>query len=169
MLQIVCHTCYITGTVSGSYTPGAGINITGLEDDVMQSIDNFLEPVGDDLLDGNFSVFRTMDYSAVNLSNITRDFDYQLQFQLQDLELYMELETTLPSNSTYTLNLWTLPASALSLRAPKSDLSIGAFFTVDLILSSQTEINITSGVHIHIDSAAINVGMFDGNVSGVTL
>lgn len=71
-----------------------------------------------------------------------------LSFQFDGLELYMEINTNLSSGATYTLNLYTSP-SAIGF-AVGDELLVGVIFSVDLILSVETEIDISSGFHIQL-------------------
>jgi hypothetical protein len=84
------------------------------------------------------------------------------------MELYMEIDTTLSGGATYTLNLYT-SETAIGFTVGE-DLLIGVIFSVDLILSVESEIDISSGFHIQLnDGVAIDIPMFDRNVSSITL
>ena len=171
-VQIDCRTCYMTGTVSGSYTHGANINVTALEEDVKQTVDIFTEDVKQALEDFIFhhANSTTVDFNDVDLPS-SKEFDYELQILLEDLELYMKLDTALSAESTYTIPLYKSESPVgVSLTASNgTGFELGAFFTVELILSSKGEIDVSSGVHIKVDRATLNIGMFDNNVSRVTL
>ncbi|PVH73717.1 hypothetical protein DL98DRAFT_594767 [Cadophora sp. DSE1049] len=79
----------------------------------------------------------------------------------------MQLDTILSSGDTYTINVYT-SKTPIGLVA-EDDLVIGIVFTVDLIIAVETEIDISSGFHIQlIDGIAINVPIFNINVSSVT-
>jgi len=92
----------------------------------------------------------------------------ELQFQFDDMELYMQVDTILSGGATYTLNLYT-SKSAIGF-AVGDDLLVGVVLTVDLILSVDSEIDISSGFHIQLnDGIAINIPMFNNDVSSITL
>ncbi|KAI1623662.1 hypothetical protein EDD37DRAFT_432215 [Exophiala viscosa] len=171
-MRITCRTCYIAGKVTGSYTYSADINTTQLEATVKQTVTSFVDDAEDALkafIEDN-SNFTNIDFTDVSLPS-SEDFDYQLQYLFDDLELYMELDTVLSAESKYTLNLFTYspPGVGLDAKFDGDDFSIGAFLTVDLVLSSSEDIDIISGVHIKVDSAAINIGMFENDVGEVTI
>lgn len=91
-----------------------------------------------------------------------------LNFQFDGMELYMEMDTILSSGATYTLNLYT-SKSPIGF-AVAEDLLIGIVFSVDLILSVESEVDISTGFHIQLhDGVLINIPMFDRNVSSITL
>jgi hypothetical protein len=91
-----------------------------------------------------------------------------LSFQFDGMELYMEIDTTLSSGATYTLNLYT-SKTPLGF-AVGEDLLIGVVFSVDLILSVESEIDISTGFHIQLhDGIEINIPIFDQNVSSIIL
>jgi hypothetical protein len=84
------------------------------------------------------------------------------------MELYMLLDTILSAGTTYTLNLYS-SISPIGL-AVGDELQVGVIFSVDLILSVEAEIDISSGFHIKLeDGIAIDIPMFDQNVSSITL
>jgi hypothetical protein len=106
--------------------------------------------------------------------NLTFDMDVpnipqcDLRFQFDGMELYMEIDTILSVGATYTLNLYT--SESLIGVSVGEDLLIGVVFSVDLILSVEDEIDISSGFHIQLnDGLAIDIAMFDQNVSSITL
>ncbi|OAP56838.1 hypothetical protein AYL99_08950 [Fonsecaea erecta] len=166
-VQIVCSTCYIAGRVSGQLTRNADFNITELEDGALDLVKNITEEAGQalaDLADGNAN-YTEIDFNVALPS--FPDFDYRLQFRFDDLELYMQLDTVLSVESTYTINLYTSKTPAgVSLG---DHLAIGAFFTVDLILTAAAEVDISSGLHLKVDGVGINLQMFNQSVDSITL
>ncbi|KAH0846784.1 hypothetical protein AYO21_07851 [Fonsecaea monophora] len=166
-VSIVCSTCYITGRVSGQLTRNADFNITELEESAIDLVKNITEEAGQalsDLVEGNTN-YTEIDFN-VELPSFP-DFDYRLQFNFDNLELYMKLDTILSVASTYTINLYTSQSPAgVSLG---DSLEIGAFFTVDLILTAAAEVDISSGVHIKVDGADISLQMFNRSVQSITI
>jgi hypothetical protein len=80
----------------------------------------------------------------------------------------VEIDTTLSAGATYTLNLYE-SESPIGISAGQ-ELEVGIVFTVDVILSVEGEIDISSGFHIQLnDGVAINIAMFGQNISSVTL
>lgn len=90
-----------------------------------------------------------------------------IHFEFDDLELYLELDIKLSAEATYTLNLYTSETEA-GISVP--GVTIGAVFSVDLILIADAEIDIGSGIHIKLDDGlAFDLEMFNSNVSTVTM
>ncbi len=113
----------------------------------------------------------------------TFDYDFNMKvpampeaslcFTFDDLELYMELDTTLSLYSTYTLNLYTSPPAVGPIPIGfkvSDDFLIGVVFTIDLILTASGFIDISSGFHIKLeDGLAIDFELFGKDASGITL
>jgi hypothetical protein len=78
------------------------------------------------------------------------------------------LETVLSGGLTYSLNLYT-SNSPIGV-AISDEIMAGVFFTIDLILSTEAEIDIHSGFHIKLDDGvAFDIALFSQNVSDTTL
>lgn len=133
-------------------------------------MENYVENVTTSLVTDGFSI-SDFDFGPLNL-----DFDVKvpalpsadLKFQFDGMELYMEMNTVLASGATYTLNLYSSDTPIGF--AVANDLLVGVVFSVDLILSVESEIDISTGFHIQLhDGIAIDIPMFDQNVSSITL
>lgn len=115
------------------------------------------------------------DLDGVEIPPFDVDFDIDLpklpecnlKFQFDGLELYMEIDTILSGSATYTLNLYT-SQTPIGFAVGK-DLLVGVVFSIDLIVSVEAEIDISSGFHIQLDGIAIDIHMFDHDVSSITL
>jgi hypothetical protein len=93
--------------------------------------------------------------------------DYQLLVQLDGLELYMKIDTTLSGGATYDLSLYK-SESELGVSAGEEEL--GLIFSIDLMLSAEAEMDISSGFHIRLDDGvAINLALFSQNISSITM
>jgi hypothetical protein len=184
-VEIVCTTCYIKGTATAQLTVDGSFNISqafrnftsqiehDIENITTSAIDyvtNQTSTIITDIVSGDF------DLTDLDFPTIPLDFDIdipdipecQLSFQFDGLELYMQLDTALSGGATYTLNLYTseTPIGVAS----GQDNEIGIIFAIDLILSVEAEIDISSGFHIKLnDGVAINIAMFGQNISSVTL
>lgn len=80
----------------------------------------------------------------------------------------MEIDTILSGSATYTLNLYT-SNTPIGFGVGK-DLLVGVVFSIDLIISVDAEIDISTGFHIKLnDGIAIDIHMFDHDVSSITL
>jgi hypothetical protein len=170
-VDITCNNCYITGSVNGQYSYSNGINVTALESWVDDSVDLIIDEVEDafkNITTGE-AVDIEIDFNSLDVS-VSEDFDYRLAFQLEDLDLYLDLSTTFPTEQTYTISLFALPILGASLTDYQStDLEIGAFFTLDLVLSTQYQIELDCGVHFKVDKASINVDMFKNDLNDISM
>jgi hypothetical protein len=133
-------------------------------------VEHYLKNVTTLILTDGFHI-NDFDFGPLDI-----DFDVEvpdipsadLSFQFDGMELYMEINTNLSRGATYTLNLFTLK-SPIGF-AVAEDLLIGVVFSVDLILSVESEVDISTGFHIQLhDGVMINIPMFDHNVSSITL
>ncbi|KAK6500167.1 hypothetical protein TWF481_010519 [Arthrobotrys musiformis] len=183
-IEVSCTTCYLKGEVLAelkilepfnisetfnNYTDQIGTIIENTTDVTLNYIKNYTRGVFRNLADG-------FDLDDFDLPPLDVDFDIgiptipevSLRFQFDDLELYVELETVFSAGITYTLNLF---ASKTQFGVQISeDLFFGAVVVVDLILSADSEISISSGFHIKIDDASeLELGLFSDEVGKATL
>lgn len=106
--------------------------------------------------------FPTIDIDF-NLPDIDPIPDLTLSFALDDLELYLDLEVTLTAEATYTLPLFR-SQSSLGMALP--DAYAGAVVAIDLVLTSEAEVELQSGFHLKVDgSILLDIGMFAQNMS----
>ncbi|KFY48877.1 hypothetical protein V495_00950 [Pseudogymnoascus sp. VKM F-4514 (FW-929)] len=182
-LEIVCTRCYIKGKATAELTIDGDFDFSGTVKNVTSEIGGEVANVTDTVI----------DYAGDYVGNITRnlvtgnlsidDFDFppfdvgfhvdlpklpesHLKFQFDGLELYMEIDTILSGSATYSLNLFT---SKSEIGVKVNDLLVGVVFTIDLIVSVDAEIDISSGFHIQLnDGIAIDMHMFDQDISTLT-
>lgn len=100
--------------------------------------------------------------------NVKLDFpDYELVVEFEHTELYVELTTVLSSGLTYTLTLYSSKNLGISI---DDSLFLGVVFSIDLILSVDSAIEIQNGFHIKLDDKVImNIALFAKEASSVTL
>lgn len=92
----------------------------------------------------------------------------RLRARLDGLELYMDINTKLHAMSTYTLNLYTSQTVA-GIRLSE-DNEIGLIFTIDLILSAEADITLSSGFHLKMDDAVvIDIDMFGNEIVDIDM
>lgn len=181
-MHIVCTTCYIKGTATAQFTSKGNLNVSEAVRDISSDISaefhnitttavNFIKNYFENITTSNI-----LDFDEVRFPPIPTDFDIdvpdipkcELRFQFDGLELYMQIDTILSNEATYTLNLYT-SETPLGVSVGEDE-SIGVIFSVDLILSVESDIDISSGFHIQLnDGVAIEIPMFDQNVSRITL
>jgi hypothetical protein len=151
-------------------TSSIGTEVSNITASAVSYVENYLENVATSLLTDGFHL-SDFDFGPLDI-----DFNFNvpdipaadLSFQFDDMELYMEIDTILSGGATYTLNLYT-SESPIGF-AVAEDLLIGVVFSVDLILSVESEVDISTGFHIQLhDGVVINIPMFDHNVSSITL
>jgi hypothetical protein len=94
--------------------------------------------------------------------------EFRLQFQFDGLEVYMLIDTVLSAGATYTLNLYTSTTPAGF--AVRDSLEVGVIFAIDLILSVEGEINISSGFHLRLDDGVLfDIAIFSKEISNLTM
>jgi hypothetical protein len=91
---------------------------------------------------------------------------YHLQLELENLDIFVELETVL-SGPTFTMNLYT-SESEVGLDIDGEEL--GVVVAVDLILDVDTEVEIKTGFHLKLDdSFVIDIDLLSKNISNIVL
>ncbi|KAI2470741.1 hypothetical protein F4781DRAFT_389679 [Annulohypoxylon bovei var. microspora] len=182
-VDITCTTCYIKGNATAQFSVDGSFNAT-------QEIHNFTSEVKNEVLNITDQVIDSIeDYFPTVLKNFADgidldDFDFppinvtfdvdmpdipecHLQFQFDELELYLLLDTVLSAGATYNLNLYS-SNTPIGISA-SSDLFLGVIFSVDLILSVNAEIDVSSGIHLKLDeSVGLDMSLFGRNVSSIT-
>lgn len=171
-------------TIGGDFDLGNTVgNVTGqLRDEFGDLIKTTVQSLDDSI---NWTELKDLigpgDFELdefVNFSNISIDTDIdidlpplpevQLLFQIDHMDLYMEMDTTIAAGVTLTIPLY---KSQTALGITLMDgLEAGVFVTLDLILSVEGEITIRSGFHLLLeDPVGFNLAMFGQNVSDIIL
>ncbi|KAJ0307334.1 hypothetical protein COL516b_003947 [Colletotrichum fioriniae] len=177
-IEIVCTKCYIKGKASAHLTIDGTFNATKVATDIGNEFGetfdnittyakNYVSGVVDNLSDG----LDADDFDFPPL-NITFDLDVpsfpeaSLGFGFEDLEIYMQLDTALSAGLSYTLNLYTSTTPLGSKIG--DDLLLGVVFSIDLILSVESELQMSSGFHLRMDDeVGFDIALFSKNVSSV--
>ncbi|KAF5966880.1 hypothetical protein FBULB1_11455 [Fusarium bulbicola] len=183
-IEITCATCYIKGTATtefiydrefnvsrafSNFTKQVRHEIDSLADETADYIEEYIDSVTDNLDDG----FDLDDFDLPPLDyNLNIDIpkipEFRLQFQFDGLEVYMLVDTVLSAGATYTLNLYTSTTPAGF--AVRDNLEIGVIFAIDLILSVEGEINISSGFHLRLDDGVLfDIAIFSKEISNLTM
>ncbi|KAK1574625.1 uncharacterized protein LY79DRAFT_695224 [Colletotrichum navitas] len=158
-INIVCARCYIKGeavahlTIDGTFNTTQVLGDIGSEfaetfDNITTYAKDYVGGVASKLSDG-------LDADDFDFPPLNITFD-----------LYMQLDTTLSAGLNYKLNLYT---STTPLGAKVGDaLQLGVVFAVDLILSVESEVRMSSGFHIRMDDrVGFDIALFSKNVSSV--
>ncbi|KAL3584858.1 hypothetical protein FPOAC2_14639 [Fusarium poae] len=183
-IEITCTACYIKGTATTRFISDKDFNISralnNLTDQVENEIYNlrtevanytkeYIDQVTDNLDDGfdmgDFDL-PTMDVDLnIELLEIP---EFRLEFQFDGLEVYMLVDTVLSAGATYTLNLYTSTTPAGF--AVRHNLEVGVIFTIDLIVSVEGEIDISTGFHLKLDDGVtIELGIFSKEISNMVI
>lgn len=136
---------------------------------VVDYVEDYLEETVTNLADG-------FDASDFDLPPIDVNFHIDLpevpkthlSFQFDDMELYVMLDAILSGGLTYNLNLYTSNTPiGVSI---SNEVQAGVIFSIDLVLSAETDVDISSGFHIKLDDGvAFDIALFSQNVSDTTL
>lgn len=183
-VEIVCTKCYIKGFATAELKIpddfDAADALNGTVSEVGDEIKNFTESVQDYIADYFTDLpdkFEDgIDFHDFALPPMNYSFDMDvpaipectLDFTFDDMELYLELNTIIGAGLTYELNLYT-SNTPIGIGVGK-DLKLGVVFKVDLILSVEGSIDISSGLHIKLDDGvAIDIALFGEEVSNIVL
>ncbi len=161
--------------MTGELILAGDFNLTERVNQVWDKISNVTETAFDTL--GNYTETVVTDIQAKDIPpwpTIDVDFNLgdaaglpgaQIHFEFDDLEIYLDLDITLSVESTYTINIFTSETVA-GISIP--GLTIGAVFSVDLILIADADIDIGSGIHVKLDDGlSFDMEMFNSNVSAI--
>ncbi|KAL2062881.1 hypothetical protein VTL71DRAFT_5953 [Oculimacula yallundae] len=176
-IEIVCATCYIKGTAT------AELNIKGnfskawedVKSQATKGIGNFTEAVinyADNITDNLTKIALNVsnyDFPVLN-ANVNIDVpvipETDLILRFDEMELYMQIDTTISAGLTYIMNLFT---SQTAVGIEVGDLLVGIVFSVDLILDVTGEVDISSGFHIQLeDGVGVKIPMFGKDVRDFT-
>lgn len=183
-IEITCTACYIKGAVTTRFVSEKDFNISRALDNVTDQVQNeiynlrtevanhtkeYVDQVTDDLDDGfdmdDFDL-PTMDFDLnIDLPEIP---EFRLEFQFDGLELYILIDTVLSAGATYTLNLYTSTTPAGF--AVRHNLEVGVILTLDLIVSVEGEIDISTGFHLKLDDGVrIELGIFSEEIASMVV
>ncbi|KAK4233903.1 hypothetical protein C8A03DRAFT_19102 [Achaetomium macrosporum] len=197
-VEVKCSTCYFKAgataqlNIEGSFDLGnATRNITdqlgeelkNLTETSIGAIKTIADQFWDEVQEAvDFDLSTGFDFEeAFSFDNVTIDTDIdidlpplpavQLLFQIDYLDLYVAIDTTIAAEATLTLPLFktpvTTPFGPLGISISE-DLEIGIFVTIDLILSVEGEISLRSGFHLLLeDPVGFKIAMFSSDVSDV--
>ena len=183
-IEVICQTCYVKGFATAELTIGEEFNATQLIDGVIDDIRNetieFAETF-EDYLDDYVSNVTTnlqdgFDWDDFDFPTFPFSFDLDiheipeanLRFQFDDMELYLEVETTLSAGAAYEINLFA-SQSAVGIKVGPM-LQLGVVLQVDLLLEVEGDINISNGFHVKLDDGvAMDIALFGNAVSNMIL
>ncbi|KAI8931642.1 hypothetical protein NX059_011292 [Plenodomus lindquistii] len=182
-IDVICTTCYIRGLTTAQLTIGDDFDMANAIDEttesVRQNIDQLSSDVASYLDDYTGSVVTNLvdgiDWSDFDLPTFPYEFNLDvpeipschLQFQFDDLELYMAVNTVLSAGATYEVNLYSSNSPA---GFAVGSVQFGFVLQVDLILAIDGEIDISSGIHIMLDDGVtMDMDLFGNNVTDMVV
>ena len=184
-MEILCTTCYIKGTATAQFTVNGNFNVSQAFNNATSAIETEISNITTSAINYAKAFVKNTTSSILTNGLSIDDFDFpplaidfdvkvpeipacDLSFQFDGLELYMEIDTILSGGATYSLNLFR-SKTPIGF-AVANDVLLGVVFSVDLILSVDSEVDISTGFHIQLhDGVAINTPMFNEDVSSITL
>ena len=187
-VDITCKACYIKGgfTASLKVKDNSTDVLTRYTSDseIQEKVRTATQAAFNKITDGlqssktNSNVTsRDMETTPVQLPTVDVNFDLDLvpvpgvsaQFQFNEgLELYMLVNTKITVGSTYILKLFS-SKTPVDI-AIGSNITAGVALDIDLILTSTSAIDVTSGFHLRLDKgAAMEFDLFSTNVSDVAM
>ncbi len=106
-----------------------------------------------------------LDFNIPQLPSIP---EVSMRFELDALDLYLEIDTVLSIGATYTLPLY---ISETPIGASLGDVADGGVIVeIFLVIDVHAQIDISSGFHLKVDDPIIiDIEMFSQNVSKITL
>ncbi|KAK4098489.1 hypothetical protein N658DRAFT_455024 [Parathielavia hyrcaniae] len=190
-VEVVCVTCYVKGgatatlTVNGTFDFGDTMrNVTSqLKDEFKNMTETAIDSIGEitanvfDELGDIFDPDEEFEFEdLINFDNFTVDVDVDIDlpplpevgilFQIDSLDLYMLIDTTISASATYTIPLFKSQTKFGVSSPTNPDLEIGLFVTLDLILNVEGEISLRSGFHLLLeDPVGFKIALFGTDVS----
>ncbi|KAK2006204.1 hypothetical protein LZ32DRAFT_595931 [Colletotrichum eremochloae] len=157
-ISIVCARCYIKGEAVAHLTIDGTFNATQVVGDIGSEFAETFD---------NITTY-ARDYVSGVAAKLADGLDADdFDFPPLNVTFDVDLDTTLSAGLNYKLNLYTstTPLGA----AIGDDLQLGVVFAVDLILSVESEVQMSSGFHIRMDdSVGFDIALFSKNVSTVS-
>ncbi|KAH8883695.1 hypothetical protein GQ53DRAFT_830371 [Thozetella sp. PMI_491] len=156
-----------------------GIDLIKSFDDILNDIEDAVEKVFGGLKNefesGIDDIEAGFHFNSLALPTVDLDFNLpllpevpavSLEFQLDGIELYMELDTMLSAGATYTLPLF-ISETPLGVSIGDS-VTAGVVVSVDLILDVQAQIDISTGFHLKLDDrVSLELAMFGQNITNI--
>jgi hypothetical protein len=192
-IDITCVTCYLKAGATAELTINGTLDLGATMKNVTAQLGRELKNLTETALESLPKVFENLDEEikdiprigeefefdkAVNFNNLHVDTDIdidlpplpavQILFQVDNMDLYMEIDTTIAAGATLTVPLYkSQTAFGISVG---DDMEIGLFVTLDLILSVEGEISLRSGFHLLLDDpVGFKIALFGTDVSNLIL
>lgn len=185
-IEIVCKSCYVLGSAHVKLTSHGKFNATQLTESTVdafnstfreiknytkalaQEIEGFLNESVDAVTHLSLGNLEGFDLPAPQIDfnlDLSAVPDTNLRVEFQDVDVYAELGIILSSDLTYTLNLY----SSKELGVQVGSVFVGVVVNFDLILSTETEVDLSAGFHMKLDSVLLDLAMFADEASHIDL
>jgi hypothetical protein len=191
-VTITCTSCYTTAKVTTSLTFSDKFDATkgiegvtnGVQPVTKQMTQNMVDLISSDFQSSGSTVMQDVQDVAQGTLGIemlpypTLPFDFNaaiasiqditVRHQIDGMELFMQLETSLSKGATYEINLFTSKSQA-PLKISDS-LMLGVTAELDLIIDAQSAMDMTNGFHIQFnDGLLMEMKLFANTPPHVTL
>jgi predicted amino acid-binding ACT domain protein len=186
-VAIICQKCYIKSDVVITVTTHSGFNLTqaisSFNDNFTAEVKNITHTVVDEikasvksfkgidfdlssLSSGNLPALPTIN-GTLNLDTIASIPETQIELEFNGLELYMNVSLQLSAGSSYTLNLYD---SKTVFGVGHGSDRVGVVFSIDLVLSVDAELDISSGFHILMnDGFSFSLDLFEPDTDKINM
>ncbi|OLN97744.1 hypothetical protein CCHL11_07916, partial [Colletotrichum chlorophyti] len=178
-IQVISTRCYLKGKANAHLTIDGTFNATKVANDIGNEFQETFDNITTYALNYISGISKKLAYGLdaddFDFPPLNIDFDVdiaefpqaRLGFDFEGLELFMQLETPLSSGLAYMLNLFTSTTPLGSKIG--DDLLLGVAFSIDLILSVESDINISNGFHIRLDDkVGFDLALFSKNVTSLS-
>lgn len=168
-VEVTCVYCYVTCVAAFEVEYANSTEIATFWDDSWTAIEEMVIPVTNwsSLADLDLDNITSVDADKVVNVTLPQFPAVNLHLGLSAVEIYAELQTVIHAGATFKLNLYT---SQSLIGVSLEDVSIGAIFTVDLLLGADTSVTINSGFHIKLDEGvSFDLALFNENVTSLKM
>jgi hypothetical protein len=172
-IEVTCVYCYITcHAVFQIEVPDS----SEMDTFWASTLDAIQDAIGDLVETGQELMFQDEDINGTNshalddVASVTlpQPPSVSLRVELRDLDLYAELQTIISGQATLSLTLYR-SQTPIGIWLDENN-EIGAFFTIDLLLSAEADIKINSGFHIKLDDGvSFNLALFSEDISSLEM
>ena len=185
-LEITCTKCYINGRATAELKyedVDIGQIFTETVDKVYDAADNLTDTVAEYVKDCVGDTWENITRDGFDFDDfdcptfdVSLNFDVptvpqaSMEFRFDEMELFMQLRTVIAAGSSFTIPLYQSDSDREMLLGSNSDLGLRVYFTVDLLLSVDRTLDMTSGLHLKLeDGVTFTVDMFGDKPSGIVL
>lgn len=141
--------------------------VSSVEDEVKDIINSVRSPLIDwveDSVEGHDKPFPQL-HPHLNISDIHGLPDGVAHFELDGLEVYLNLDVKASNASTHQITLFELPLGGIDIDGTQ----VGPSLSFDLILMSSSPLEIEGGIHVKFDDGFVFEADMFRNMSSLSL